>query len=76
MLPAGFVTTLILLAPAYFESERQAMRILTASHFPAAHVSPFMAKALKHYGSKHHTVKQRRNSQLLLGHWTHQQRAT
>ncbi|CDJ63131.1 hypothetical protein, conserved [Eimeria necatrix] len=37
MLPAGFVTTLILLAPAYFESERQAMRILTASHFPAAH---------------------------------------
>lgn len=40
MLPAGFVTTLILLAPAYFESERQARRMLTASHFPAAHVRP------------------------------------
>lgn len=37
MLPAGFVTTLILMSPAYFESERQAMRTLTGSHFPAAH---------------------------------------
>ncbi|KAL8269652.1 hypothetical protein Esti_006407 [Eimeria stiedai] len=37
MLPPGFVTTLILLAPAYFESERQAVRILTALHFPASH---------------------------------------
>lgn len=38
MLPSGFVTTLILLAPAYFESERQAMRILSHLHFPASHV--------------------------------------
>ncbi|OEH74989.1 uncharacterized protein LOC34622960 [Cyclospora cayetanensis] len=52
MLPPGFVTTLILLAPAYFESERQAMRILTASHFPASHTvaHPYFGEFLLRLG--------------------------
>lgn len=39
ILPNGFVTSLILLAPAYFESESQALKVLTSTHFPASHVS-------------------------------------
>lgn len=52
MLPAGFVTTLILLAPAYFESERQAMRILTALHFPVSHsvAHPYFGEFLLRLG--------------------------
>nr|CEL74804.1 TPA: hypothetical protein BN1205_024675 [Toxoplasma gondii VEG] len=37
ILPLGSVKSVLLLAPAYFESTRQAMQILTATHFPAAH---------------------------------------
>ncbi|PFH38694.1 hypothetical protein BESB_010360 [Besnoitia besnoiti] len=37
MLPPGAVKSVLLLAPAYFESTRQAMQILTAIHFPASH---------------------------------------
>nr|CEL67327.1 TPA: hydrolase, alpha/beta fold family protein [Neospora caninum Liverpool] len=37
LLPLGSVKSVLLLAPAYFESTRQAMQILTATHFPAAH---------------------------------------
>ncbi|KAL8454426.1 hypothetical protein Emed_000147 [Eimeria media] len=52
MLPPGFVTTLILLAPAYFESERQAVRILTALHFPASHTiaHPYFGEFLLRLG--------------------------
>lgn len=52
MLPTGFVTTLILLSPAYFESERQAMRILSHLHFPASHTvaHPYFGEFLLRLG--------------------------
>ncbi|KAL8454779.1 hypothetical protein Emag_001312 [Eimeria magna] len=70
MLPPGFVTTLILLAPAYFESERQAVRILTALHFPASHTpsrAPFAQSVISSTSSNDSSSSNRSDSRTGAG---------